>query len=189
MNGCMFPAYGLDHGPIVVSFTKAAHKSTQGLSRLWMARRGAVQNGAAIVRPPGHHAEGGMAMGFCYFNNAGLAARAAQAAGARRVLVLDWDVHHGNGTQHIFEHDPGVMYMSIHRYDGCAAHHLPPQHACTTLTHALLELLDSQILILEWTQINVRCIHSKGHSASSAANLPPVAFVSFVELSPLGGML
>ncbi|EIE24210.1 histone deacetylase, partial [Coccomyxa subellipsoidea C-169] len=80
--------------------------------------RGAVQNGAAIVRPPGHHAESGMAMGFCYFNNAGLAARAAQAAGARRVLVLDWDVHHGNGTQHIFEHDPGVMYMSIHRYDG-----------------------------------------------------------------------
>ncbi len=79
-----------------------------------------VQNGAAIVRPPGHHAESGVAMGFCYFNNAGLAARAAQAAGARRVLILDWDVHHGNGTQHIFERDPSIMYMSIHRYDGCA---------------------------------------------------------------------
>lgn len=90
-----------------------------------------MQNGAAIVRPPGHHAEGGMAMGFCYFNNAGLAARAAQAAGARRILVLDWDVHHGNGTQHIFERDPGVMYMSIHRYDGCAAHRLPARPAST----------------------------------------------------------
>ena len=89
------------------------------------AHRGMVQNGAAIVRPPGHHAESGVAMGFCYFNNAGLAARAAQAAGARRVLILDWDVHHGNGTQHIFERDPSVMYMSIHRYDGCAGPCLP----------------------------------------------------------------
>jgi histone deacetylase 6 len=62
-----------------------------------------------------------MAMGFCYFNNAALAARAAQAAGAHRVLILDWDVHHGNGTQHIFERDPSVLYMSIHRYDGCAS--------------------------------------------------------------------
>ena len=177
-----------------------------------MSCRGEVANGAAIVRPPGHHAEGGMAMGFCYFNNAGLAARArrrcarlpdlalsaarlapvapplelmqrqirpahpvtplhslpccqscrgqglthprkhnsiaviaaggmhgsaplsaetgsiaqlckllpVQAAGAGRVLILDWDVHHGNGTQHIFEADPSVLYMSIHRYDGCA---------------------------------------------------------------------
>ncbi|KAK9818191.1 hypothetical protein WJX72_008532 [[Myrmecia] bisecta] len=80
--------------------------------------RGEASCGAAIVRPPGHHAESGMAMGFCFFNNAGIAARAAQAAGARRVLIMDWDVHHGNGTQHIFEDDPSVLYMSIHRYDG-----------------------------------------------------------------------
>lgn len=66
----------------------------------------------------GHHAESGMAMGFCFFNNAAVAARAAQAAGAQRVIILDWDVHHGNGTQHIFEDDPSVLYMSIHRYDG-----------------------------------------------------------------------
>ncbi|KAL3136994.1 hypothetical protein ABBQ32_006589 [Trebouxia sp. C0010 RCD-2024] len=73
--------------------------------------------GVAIVRPPGHHAESNNVMGFCFFNNAAIAARAAQAAGAERVLILDWDVHHGNGTQQIFESDPTVMYMSIHRHD------------------------------------------------------------------------
>lgn len=56
-------------------------------------------------------------MGFCFFNNAAVAARAVQDAGAQRVLILDWDVHHGNGTQHIFEHDDSVLYMSLHRYD------------------------------------------------------------------------
>lgn len=59
-----------------------------------------------------------MAMGFCFFNNAAVAARAAQAAGAGRVLILDWDVHHGNGTQQIFEQDSSVLYMSLHRHDG-----------------------------------------------------------------------
>ncbi len=79
--------------------------------------RGEAAGGAAIIRPPGHHAESNLAMGFCFFNNAGVAARAAQAEGARRVLILDFDVHHGNGTQHMFEEDPSVMYMSLHRWD------------------------------------------------------------------------
>lgn len=79
---------------------------------------GEARSGVAVVRPPGHHAESNTAMGFCFFNNAGIAARAAQAAGAGRVLVVDWDVHHGNGTQHIFEADPSVLYLSLHRYDG-----------------------------------------------------------------------
>eukprot|EP00775_Hariotina_reticulata_P008120 gene8120-8314_t len=79
--------------------------------------QGQSSRGAAIIRPPGHHAESNTAMGFCFFNNAAVAARAAQAAGAERVLILDWDVHHGNGTQHIFEADPSVLYMSLHRYD------------------------------------------------------------------------
>jgi hypothetical protein len=61
--------------------------------------RGEARAGAAIIRPPGHHAESNTAMGFCFFNNAAVAARAARAAGAERVLILDWDVHHGNGTQ------------------------------------------------------------------------------------------
>eukprot|EP00798_Chlamydomonas_sp_ICE-L_P024363 gene24363-9976_t len=80
--------------------------------------RGQAKNGAAIIRPPGHHAESGTAMGFCYFNNAAVAARAAQKeGGAKRVLIMDWDVHHGNGTQHIFYSDPSVMYISTHRWD------------------------------------------------------------------------
>lgn len=79
--------------------------------------RGEFPHGAAIVRPPGHHAESGMSMGFCFFNNAAVAARAAQSAGARRVIILDWDVHHGNGTQHIFDDDPSVLYISLHRHD------------------------------------------------------------------------
>ncbi len=59
-----------------------------------MVARGEAPHGAAIIRPPGHHAESGMAMGFCFFNNAGVAARAAQAEGARRIIILDWDIHH-----------------------------------------------------------------------------------------------
>ncbi|GIL98910.1 hypothetical protein Vretimale_4234 [Volvox reticuliferus] len=85
-----------------------------------VARRvvsGSARHGAAIIRPPGHHAESSVAMGFCYYNNAAVAARAAQAAGAQRVLIMDWDVHHGNGTQRIFYDDATVMYMSTHRYD------------------------------------------------------------------------
>jgi len=79
--------------------------------------RGAARAGFAAVRPPGHHAEGDRAMGFCLFNNAAIAARAVQrAAGIERLLVLDWDVHHGNGTQHTFEADPSVLYVSTHQY-------------------------------------------------------------------------
>lgn len=79
---------------------------------------GQAPSGAAICRPPGHHAESNTAMGFCFYNNAAVATRAAQAVGAERVLIFDWDVHHGNGTQHIFEDDPSVLYISIHRHDG-----------------------------------------------------------------------
>ena len=79
--------------------------------------RGDARAGFAAVRPPGHHAEGDHAMGFCLFNNAAIAARAVQReAGVERVLILDWDVHHGNGTQHTFETDPSVLYVSTHQY-------------------------------------------------------------------------
>ncbi len=68
----------------------------------------------AACRPPGHHATADRAMGFCLFNNVAIAARDAQRAGAERVLIVDWDVHHGNGTQQIFYEDPSVFYLSLH---------------------------------------------------------------------------
>ena len=70
----------------------------------------------ALVRPPGHHAERGHAMGFCFFNNVAVAAAHARTLGASRVAILDYDVHHGNGTQHTFESDPDILYMSTHQF-------------------------------------------------------------------------
>ena len=79
---------------------------------------GRLSNGVAIVRPPGHHAESDQAMGFCLYNNVAVAAKAMQIKhGLRRILILDWDVHHGNATQHQFYSDSSVLYVSLHRYD------------------------------------------------------------------------
>jgi acetoin utilization deacetylase AcuC-like enzyme len=79
--------------------------------------RGELDSGLAAVRPPGHHAESDRAMGFCLFNNVAVAARALQKEeSVDRIMILDWDVHHGNGTQHIFESDPSVLYASTHQF-------------------------------------------------------------------------
>lgn len=70
----------------------------------------------ALVRPPGHHAEPGRPMGFCVLNNVAIAALAARRSGARRIAIIDWDVHHGNGTQAIFERDPDTLFISLHQW-------------------------------------------------------------------------
>jgi acetoin utilization deacetylase AcuC-like enzyme len=83
---------------------------------------GAVEQGIrsgrafGVTRPPGHHALAARAMGFCFLNNVVLAARHAQQLGCARVLIVDWDVHHGNGTQALVERDPSIRFVSMHQY-------------------------------------------------------------------------
>uniref|UniRef100_A0A5F9DLC4 Protein deacetylase HDAC6 n=1 Tax=Oryctolagus cuniculus TaxID=9986 RepID=A0A5F9DLC4_RABIT len=99
---------------------------------------GEVLNGVALVRPPGHHAEQDAACGFCFFNSVAVAARHAQAISGRalRVLIVDWDIHHGNGTQHIFEDDPSVLYISLHRYDQGTFFPVGDEGACSQMGRA-----------------------------------------------------
>jgi len=78
---------------------------------------GKLKNAFALVRPPGHHAERAQAKGFCLFNNVAVGARYAQEfLGIGRILIVDWDLHHGNGTQHSFEEDPTILYFSTHQF-------------------------------------------------------------------------
>jgi acetoin utilization deacetylase AcuC-like enzyme len=87
------------------------------LEAVKLVMEGKLDNAFCAVRPPGHHAEVNQAMGFCYFNNVAIAARYLQYIwGIPRVGIVDFDVHHGNGTQHIFEDDPEVFYYSIHEH-------------------------------------------------------------------------
>ncbi|XP_041836976.1 histone deacetylase 7-like [Melanotaenia boesemani] len=77
-----------------------------------------LKNGFAVVRPPGHHATYSSPLGFCFFNSVAIAAKQLQnKLNINKILIVDWDVHHGNGTQEAFYDDPGVMYISLHRYD------------------------------------------------------------------------
>ena len=79
-------------------------------------KKGEIERAFCAVRPPGHHAEADRAMGFCIFNNIAVGARYAQKIGYNKVFIIDFDVHHGNGTQHIFEKDDTVFYFSTHQY-------------------------------------------------------------------------
>ena len=91
----------------------AAGAMVEGVNRVL---DGHVKHAFAVVRPPGHHAEHAQAMGFCLINNVAVGLIAARARGIRRIAVLDFDVHHGNGTQHSFENDPEVFYASTHQF-------------------------------------------------------------------------
>lgn len=96
---------------------RAAFRAAGGCAQLARAlMTGELQRGIALVRPPGHHAERESAMGFCLINNVAVAAHAALQAGASKVAIVDWDVHHGNGTEHAFESDPRVLFISLHQF-------------------------------------------------------------------------
>jgi acetoin utilization deacetylase AcuC-like enzyme len=99
------------------SFGAALHASGGAAALVDAIAGDGARIGASLHRPPGHHAEPARAMGFCLFNNVAVAARHARDAhGIERVLILDWDVHHGNGTNDIFHADPGVLFASIHQW-------------------------------------------------------------------------
>ena len=92
---------------------KAADAAVDAAHRVW---HGELDRAFVAPRPPGHHAEADRAMGFCIFNNIAVAAAWLLREGARKVAIVDWDVHHGNGTQHTFYADPQVLFISLHQY-------------------------------------------------------------------------
>lgn len=100
------------------TFESATYAAGSVLQVVDEVLNGRSRSGICVVRPPGHHSETDEPHGFCIFNNVSVAAQyAVKNHGLKRVLIVDWDIHFGNGTQHIFENDPQVLYISIHRYD------------------------------------------------------------------------
>lgn len=97
------------------SFLAASLGSAAGIHLLQKVESGELQNGMVLVRPPGHHAEEDHAMGFCFFNHIAIAAEYLKSHGKKRIVILDWDVHHGNGTQNHFYSDPNVFFISLHQ--------------------------------------------------------------------------
>jgi acetoin utilization deacetylase AcuC-like enzyme len=98
--------------------------------------RGEISQVFCAVRPPGHHAESHRSMGFCLFNNVAILARYLQRRhGLDNIMIIDWDVHHGNGTQHIFEDDPSVFYISTHQYPFYPGTGATGEHYADPLAH------------------------------------------------------
>jgi len=98
------------------SFEAALFAAGAVIEAIDKCHTGDIERAFSAVRPPGHHAEANRAMGFCIFNNVAVGTRYAQAIGYKKVFIIDFDVHHGNGTQHIFEDDDSVFYFSTHQY-------------------------------------------------------------------------
>ena len=100
----------------IFTYEAASYAAGAGLEAIDKIKSGEVERVFAAVRPPGHHAEPAHAMGFCIFNNIAIAARYAQKQGYGKVFIVDFDAHHGNGTQRIFYEDDTVFYFSTHQY-------------------------------------------------------------------------
>ena len=118
-NSCQNGTQNLDGDTVICSesWDAAILSAGAGLTAVDKIISGELDNAFAAVRPPGYHAEKDHAMGFCLFNNVAIAARyAINKHKLNRVCIFDWDVHHGNGTQHSFYSDPSVFYSSIHQY-------------------------------------------------------------------------
>ncbi len=119
IEACERAPMGLDPDTVVStkSYDAARLAAGAGLAATDAVMAGELRNAFCCVRPPGHHAEPDTAMGFCLFNNIAVAARALQKNhGVERVLIIDWDVHHGNGTQAAFDDDPSVYFVSLHQW-------------------------------------------------------------------------
>lgn len=114
LEGCQLTA---DTYACPESFNAACMAAGGVLAAIDAVVNGEVANAFVLARPPGHHAEVSRASGFCLFNNTAIGAQyARERLGLKRVLIVDWDLHHGNGIQHIFEQDPDVLYISTHQY-------------------------------------------------------------------------
>ncbi|MCB1137766.1 MAG: histone deacetylase [Leptospiraceae bacterium] len=98
------------------SFGAATMAAGAGLAAADAVHAGEVKRALLLVRPPGHHSLPRRAMGFCLFNNVAITARYLQSLGYQRPAILDWDVHHGNGTQDVFYNDPSVLFISLHQF-------------------------------------------------------------------------
>ena len=98
------------------TFNVALHAAGAVMEAVEQCRNNGMRRVFCAVRPPGHHAEADNSMGFCIFNNVAVGARHAQRVGYNKVFIVDFDAHHGNGTQHIFEEDDGVFYFSTHQH-------------------------------------------------------------------------
>jgi acetoin utilization deacetylase AcuC-like enzyme len=109
----------LDYGDTYAtpqSYTCALQAVAGTLAAFKPIQTGRIQQAFALVRPPGHHANQNQAMGFCLFNNIAIATKTLQNDGYAKVAIVDFDVHHGNGTQDLFQHDPDVLYISTHQW-------------------------------------------------------------------------